>query len=75
MPSGRHTESARDGVGLCPRRQVGGGSCRFARSWPMAAECRRELGRYSAILTTTKLKNVMMGLGLRGFVEGRYWIA
>jgi len=38
----------------------------------MAAECRRELGRYSAILTTTKLENVVMGLGLRGFVEGRY---
>jgi len=28
---------------------VGGGSCRFARSWPLAAEWRRNLGQHSAI--------------------------
>ena len=48
-PGGRDPTSAENGADLRTRRQVGGGSCRFARSWPMAAEWRRDLGQHSAI--------------------------
>jgi hypothetical protein len=37
---------------------VGGGSCRIARSWPMAAEWRRELGECFAIRETEELERV-----------------
>jgi len=53
-----HTESARDGADLRARRQVGGGNCRFARSRPMAAEWRRELGQHSSIREAEELERV-----------------
>ena len=57
-PGGRDPTSAENGVDLRSRRQVGGGSCRFARSWPLAAEWRRNLGEHSAIREKKELERV-----------------
>jgi hypothetical protein len=57
-PSGRDPSSAENGVDLRSRRQVGGGSCGFARGWPMAAEWRGVLGGCSAICEAEELERV-----------------